>query len=96
MLEKTKKISTVKKYCIDCGSRLIYVSGLSTTDVPNEYRKYVYVCMHCSKVNKKTTFFAVRRFKVKDLVAEFEKMLKGHRHKRKLVNRFARLCLRDQ
>ena len=36
------------RYCVDCGSRLVYYPRLSNPKAPNEHRVLVYACPDCS------------------------------------------------
>jgi DNA-directed RNA polymerase subunit RPC12/RpoP len=59
-------MGTTKRYCVDCGSRLVYYPNLSNPKAPNEYRLLVYTCMNCSEKNEKPTFIAIKRNKTED------------------------------
>ena len=54
-------MGSVKRYCPDCGSRIEFQSILSTVRVPNEFRKFVYRCKHCSEEKKRDVLIAIIR-----------------------------------
>ena len=51
----------VNRYCIDCGSRLIYYARLSNPKALNEYRVLVYGCPDCSEDFEKPKLFSIKR-----------------------------------
>lgn len=59
-------MATTKRYCIDCGTRLVYYPNLSNPKAPNEYRVLVYSCPDCTKTFEKPTLIAVKREKSDD------------------------------
>lgn len=54
----------VKKYCIDCGSRLEFDEIIKNHKVPNEYRKNIYHCQNCSEIKGKDVVMGVTREKI--------------------------------
>lgn len=56
-------MGTTKRYCVDCGSRLVYYPNLSNPKAPNEYRLLVYACPNCTKDFDKPTLLAIKREK---------------------------------
>lgn len=54
-------MGTTKRYCINCGTRLIYYPNLSNPKAPNEQRVLVYSCPDCTKTFEKPTLIAVKR-----------------------------------
>ena len=44
-MARTKRAN---RYCVDCGSRLVYYPRLSNPKAPNDYRVLVYACPDCS------------------------------------------------
>lgn len=55
-----------KKYCVDCGARLVYYPNLSNPKAPNELRLLVYACPDCTKTFDKPKFVAIKRSKSDD------------------------------
>ena len=49
------------RYCIDCGSRLVYYPRLSNPKAPNEHRVLVYACPDCTEDFEKPKMFSVKR-----------------------------------
>ena len=49
------------RYCVDCGSRLVYYPRLSNPKAPNEYRTLVYACPDCSNDFDKPKMFSIKR-----------------------------------
>lgn len=59
-------MATSKRYCVDCGARLVYYPNLSNPKAPNEQRVLVYACPDCSKTFEKPTLIAIQRSKSDD------------------------------
>lgn len=59
-------MGTTKRYCVDCGARLVYYPNLSNPKAPNEQRLLVYACPDCSKTFEKPTLIAIKRSKSDD------------------------------
>lgn len=55
-----------KRFCIDCGTRLVYYPNLSNPKAPNEQRVLVYGCPECTKTFEKPTLIAIKRGKSDD------------------------------
>lgn len=55
-----------KRYCVDCGARLVYYANLSNPKAPNEQRLLVYACPDCSETFEKPTLIAIKRSKSDD------------------------------
>ena len=49
------------RYCVDCGSRLVYYPRLSNPKAPNEHRVLVYACPDCSNDFDKPKMFSIKR-----------------------------------
>ena len=54
------------RFCIDCGTKLVYYPRLSNPKAPNEHRVLVYGCPDCSDTFEKPKLFSVHRSKVDD------------------------------
>lgn len=54
----------VKKYCVDCGSRLEYDEIIKGHKVPNEFRKNIYHCSNCSAKKGHDVIIAISRKKI--------------------------------
>ena len=54
------------RYCVDCGSRLVYYPRLSNPKAPNEHRVLVYACPDCTEDFEKPKMFSIRRNQVDD------------------------------
>ncbi len=54
------------RYCVDCGSRLVYYPRLSNPKAPNEHRILVYGCPDCTEDFEKPKLFSVKRNIVDD------------------------------
>ena len=54
------------KYCVDCGSRLVFYPRLSNQKAPNEYRVMVYGCESCSSNAEKPKLLSLKRNQVDD------------------------------
>jgi len=54
------------RYCIDCGSKLVYYPNLSNPKAPNEHRVLVYACPDCTISFEQPKLFSVQRNKVDD------------------------------
>lgn len=54
----------VKRYCMDCGSRLEYDEVIKNHKVPNEFRKNIYHCPNCSEKKGKDVVMGVIRKKI--------------------------------
>ena len=59
-------MGTTKRYCVDCGTRLVYYPNLSNSKAPNEQRVLVYACPDCSETFEKPTLIAIKRSKSDD------------------------------
>lgn len=53
-------MGSVKRYCVDCGSRLTYYARLSNPKAPNEHRVLTYGCPSCTKDFEKPTLISIR------------------------------------
>lgn len=53
-------MGSVKRYCVDCGSRLTYYARLSNPKAPNEHRLLVYGCPSCTKDFEKPVLISIR------------------------------------
>ena len=49
------------RYCVDCGSRLVYYPRLSNPKDPNEHRVLVYACTDYSNDFDKPKMFSIKR-----------------------------------
>jgi len=49
------------RYCVDCGSRLVYYPRLSNPKAPNEHRVLVYACPDCTEDFERLKIFSIRR-----------------------------------
>lgn len=54
----------VKKYCVDCGSRLEFDEVIKGHKVRNEYRKNLYHCTYCSEKKGHDVIIAITRKKI--------------------------------
>ncbi len=54
------------RYCVDCGSRLVYYPRLSNPKAPNEFRVLVYACPDCTVDFEKPKMFSIKRSKVEE------------------------------
>lgn len=59
-------MGTTRRYCPDCGSRLVYYGNLSNPKAPNEHRILTYGCMSCTKDTEKPKLISIERNKVED------------------------------
>jgi len=62
-LVRTKRTN---RYCVDCGSRLVYYPRLSNPKAPNEFRVLVYACPDCTVDFEKPKMFSIKRSKVEE------------------------------
>jgi DNA-directed RNA polymerase subunit RPC12/RpoP len=62
-MARTKRAN---RYCVDCGSRLVYYPRLSNPKAPNEYRVLVYACPDCSNDFDKPKMFSIKRNQVEN------------------------------
>ena len=60
------------RYCVDCGSRLVYYPRLSNPKAPNEFRVLVYACPDCTVDFEKPKMFSIKRSKVEELLETVE------------------------
>ena len=54
------------RYCVDCGSRLVYYPRLSNPKAPNEFRALVYACPDCTIDFEKPKMFSIKRSQVEE------------------------------
>ena len=54
------------RYCVDCGSRLVYYPRLSNPKAPNEFRVLVYACPDCTIDFEKPKMFSINRSQVEE------------------------------
>ena len=54
------------RYCVDCGSRLVYYPRLSNPKAPNEHRILVYACPDCTDDFEKPKMFSIKRNQVEE------------------------------
>ncbi len=54
------------RYCVDCGTKLVYYPRLSNPKAPNEHRILVYGCPECTISFEKPKLFSIHRNKVDD------------------------------
>jgi len=76
-------LGVVKKYCIDCGARLLYYPRLSNPKAENEQRVMVYGCPDCSDNFDKPKLIAIRRNSSKDPLSQMEVIVLDVRRKKK-------------
>ena len=62
-MARTKRAN---RYCVDCGSRLVYYPRLSNPKAPNEYRVLVYACPDCSNDFDRPKMFSIKRNQVEN------------------------------
>lgn len=49
------------RYCVDCGSKMVYYPTLSNPKAANEYRVLVYACPTCTKSFEKPTLISIQQ-----------------------------------
>lgn len=69
------------KYCVDCGSRLVYYPRLSNPKAPNEHRVLVYGCPSCTKDFEKPKLMSIKRSQVEDPLETVEVEVTEYRAK---------------
>ena len=60
------RIKRTNRYCVDCGSRLVYYPRLSNPKAPNEFRVLVYACPDCTVDFEKPKMFSIKRSQVEE------------------------------
>ena len=83
------RLRRTNRYCVDCGSRLVYYARLSNPKAPNEYRVLVYACPDCSKDFEKPKMFSIRRNQVEDPLETVEIEITQARKKTRRPGRVA-------
>lgn len=73
--------STVRRFCMDCGSKLVYYPNLSSANVINENRVLTYSCWICSEKNAKILLISIRRKQVTDPLKTVNKQITKIRKK---------------
>jgi|TARA_B100001971_G_C17891797_1_gene383406 hypothetical protein len=63
MMVRTRRAN---RYCVDCGSRLVYYPRLSNPKAPNEHRILVYACPDCTDDFEKPKMFSIKRNQVEE------------------------------
>lgn len=54
------------RFCVDCGSKLVYYPNLSNPKAPNEFRVLVYACPDCTKDFDKPKLISIKRNESED------------------------------
>lgn len=49
------------RFCVNCGSKLLFYKNLSNPKAPNEYRILVYACPSCTKSYEKPTLISIQQ-----------------------------------
>jgi len=49
------------RFCVNCGSKLIFYRNLSNAKAPNEHRILVYACPSCTKSYEKPTLISIQQ-----------------------------------
>ena len=70
-------MGVVKRFCPDCGSRLVYNANLSNPKAPNEHRVLTYQCMNCTKTSEKPTLIAIKRSNSDDPIQTMKVIVVG-------------------
>ena len=60
------RTTRTNRYCVDCGSRLVYYPRLSNPKAPNEFRVLVYACPDCTIDFEKPKMFSIKRSQVEE------------------------------
>ena len=60
------RTKSTNRYCVDCGSRLVYYPRLSNPKAPNEFRVLVYACPDCTVDFEKPKMFSIKRSQVEE------------------------------
>jgi len=68
-MARTKRAN---RYCVDCGSRLVYYPRLSNPKAPNEYRVLVYACPDWSNDFDRPKMFSIKRNQVENPLETIE------------------------
>jgi len=69
------------RYCVDCGTRLVYYARLSNPKAPNQHRIMVYACPICTNDFDKPKLLAIRRNQVEDPLETVEIQITEERKK---------------
>jgi len=73
--------SRVNRYCVDCGSRLVYYARLSNPKAANENRILVYACPDCTITFEKPKMISIKRNQVDDPLETVEIEITQYRNK---------------
>lgn len=72
MIMVKKMGKRVNRYCVNCGSRMVYYARLSNPKAPNEHRIMVYGCERCTKDFEKPVLISIRTSNVEDPLLSME------------------------
>ena len=83
---KLTRLKRTNRYCVDCGSRLVYYPRLSNPKATNDYRIFIYSCPNCTDDFEKPKLLSIRRNQVNDPFETIEIEITQIRKKLSLKN----------
>ena len=92
-MARTKRAN---RYCVDCGSRLVYYPRLSNPKAPNEYRVLVYACPDCSNDFDRPKMFSIKRNQVENPLETVEIEIKQVQNNFKIIQKNNKVYLEPE